>query len=289
MRDYFIAEGYDEVEWVGKYGATVKAPPIKDVADELREILGMGKHWVTDNEVTSHDDAWRYLRKIIESKRVSVVISGYAGTNTRRKYDVSEFRGFVLSDKYVPMVFINGLDAKTAQLFTLIHELVHLLLAQTGVSYPTYDEANVNTDIEIERFADSVTAEFLVPENVLKEIWSSSGNNEEINIKVAKRQFMVSEIVILRRALDTKLITRETFWRLYNNYAASKTDYENGAHKSSGGNYYATKGTKLGKVFTEAIFTALKSGYLQYGEAYKLTGMRSKVFDRYYQECGYVL
>jgi hypothetical protein len=59
--------------------------------------------------------------------------------------------------------------------------------------------------------------------------------------------------------------------------------------KSSGGNYYKNQGAKLGMVFTSAIYTALKTGYLQFAEAYKMTGLKSQNLDRFYRERGMVL
>lgn len=60
--------------------------------------------------------------------------SGIALGNTHRKLEVSEFRGFVISDAYAPVVFINSSDAPTARLFTLLHELAHIWIGSSGVS-----------------------------------------------------------------------------------------------------------------------------------------------------------
>ena len=60
------------------------------------------------------------LRNAVESRGISVAINGVVGDNSHRSLEVKEFRGFVLSDEIAPVVFINGQDAKSAQLSSKI-------------------------------------------------------------------------------------------------------------------------------------------------------------------------
>ena len=48
--------------------------------------------------------------------------------------DVDVFRGFAIADNIAPFVVINDNDSIPAWSFTLLHEVVHLLLGQTGIS-----------------------------------------------------------------------------------------------------------------------------------------------------------
>src|SRR5207248_3353026 len=104
----------------------------------------------------------------VEEAGILVMRSGIVGSNTRRTLLISEFRGFALSDQYAPIIFINAADAKSAQMFTLAHELVHIWLGVFGVSNLTHTRPSKS---EIEQFCNAVAAELLVPLERLKEIW----------------------------------------------------------------------------------------------------------------------
>lgn len=286
LRDYFIDEGVEKLEWVGTYKNRLPLPDASVMADHLHSILRLDKDWASASSINSTDAAWRVLRKAIEASRVAVCISGYAGTNTRRTFSVSEFRGFALSDQYAPLVFVNGADAKTAQLFTLVHEMAHILFFQTGVSSPIDLSESLGSETEIEKYCDQVAVEFLVPKDSFLALWTGM-NNKEAPIKASLHKYKVSTIVILRRALDLELITQAEFWELYDIHYGNKENAR--TSKPSGGDYYKTQGTKLGNVFTDAIYTALKTGYLQFADAYKMTGFKSESLDRYYRERGMVL
>jgi len=47
---------------------------------------------------------------------------------------VTAFRGFALSDDIVPFIVVNDRDIESAWSFTLVHEMAHLILGQTGIS-----------------------------------------------------------------------------------------------------------------------------------------------------------
>ena len=107
----------------------------------------------------------RYLINAVESCGILVMASGIVNSNTYRKLDVEEFRGFTLCDPYAPLIFINSSDSKTAQMFTLIHELGHLALGTSSLSNPKL-RINENESRE-EIWCNKVSAEVLVPRDDL--------------------------------------------------------------------------------------------------------------------------
>jgi Zn-dependent peptidase ImmA (M78 family) len=61
---------------------------------------------------------------------------------------------------WVFLIFLNAADSKSAQMFTLCHELAHLWIGESGVSDPV---AGAVPAQPIERWCNAIAAEVLVP------------------------------------------------------------------------------------------------------------------------------
>jgi Zn-dependent peptidase ImmA (M78 family) len=183
---------------------------------------------------------------------------------------VEEFRGFVLPDSYAPFIFINNVDAKAAQMFTLVHELAHIWIGSAGVL--NFRDMNP-ADNETERFCNEVAAEFLVPKQELARMWKHTKSFYDL-----ANHFKVSPLVAARRVLDCNYIDKTEFFRFYNSYMSRVRDDR---ASKEGGNFYANCDYRIGRPFAEAIARAAKKGTLLYRDAYKLTGLQGETFDKY--------
>lgn len=108
------------------------------------------------------DVAFGALRSRVESVGVFVVLKGDLG-NYHTAIEVEAFRGFAVADDVAPFIIINDNDSRRAWSFTLIHELVHLLLGQTGIS-------GLWAGNQVEQFCNRVAGEYLLPEAELRDL-----------------------------------------------------------------------------------------------------------------------
>jgi len=270
MREYLIDEGQDRLSFIG---SAQKDEGSESLALKIRQTLGLDDDWA--GRQSNWSEAFRFLCEKSQAASIIVVVNGVVGNNTHRRLNPGEFRGFVLVDDYAPLVFINGADSKAAQMFTLAHELAHLFYGSSAA----FDLREMRpADDPSERACNIAAAEFLVPERNLREIWHQHSDSPEPFDDLA-RNFKVSVLVAARRALDLHLITKEDFFDFYDDYLMDERRKAVG--KKSGGNFYNNQNFRVGKPFASAVIHAVKEGKLLYSEAYRLTDLYGKSFDKY--------
>jgi len=275
MREFLLEEGQEPLSFIKS--ATLRTNPAK-VAMAMRNVLSLSHGWA--NKVSTWAEALRLLRKAIEDAGVMIVINGVVSNNTHRLLDVDEFRGFALVDEYAPLVFINGRDYISAQMFTLIHELSHLWLGYEGVSiFNKLQPVKIN----VEEFCNKVAAEFLVPsEEFKKALGENQKANNDAVFQIMARRFKVSPLVIARRALDMKYINKKRFFEFYDKHVKdSERDRLSRKRKKTGGHFWNTQKVRIGELFGSAVVQATLEGRLLYRDAYRLTGLKGKTFDNY--------
>ncbi|HUO06617.1 MAG TPA: ImmA/IrrE family metallo-endopeptidase [Candidatus Binataceae bacterium] len=276
MREYLIQEGQEPLHFVRS--AKLNDKP-QNVAKEMHDVLGLEHGWAARQATWT--DALRELRSRLEGASILVVVNGIVGNNTHRKLDPAEFRGFVLVDDYAPLVFVNGTDAKAAQMFTLAHELAHLWLGSSAA----FDLRELQpADDETERSCNRIAAEFLVPESELRTFWPSARQDPE-RFQMIARRFKVSELVAARRALDLELIRKTEFHDFYQSYL--ENERRQTSKQPSGGDFYANQNFRIGRLFAETVVRAAKEGKLLYRDAYQLTGLSGSTFDHYAEKLSF--
>ena len=268
LKEYLITKSSEALFFVG---SNKRNNNFKIIASNIRRQLKLDENWA--EKQPSWESALNYLMEKTEDAGINVIRNGIVGNNTHRKLDYKEFRGFVMVDEFASFVFINGTDYKSAQMFTLAHELAHIWLGSSAI----FDlRQMLPAENETEILCDKVAAEFLVPENYLRDNWKNFQQAENPYQAIAIG-FKVSELVAARRALDLDIISKNEFFNFYNEYVSKKPKTK----KKEGGDFYNTQPFRIGKRFANAIITATKEGSLLYRDAYKLTGLNANSYQEF--------
>ena len=197
---------------------------------------------------------------------ILVMCSGVVYNNTHRLLDPDEFRGFAIADSLAPLVFINGADTKSAQMFTLAHELGHLWLGQSAV---TDVAPSTPPSGDVEAWCNRVAAELLVPTDVLENELVRDEQVADTTARLARR-FKVSTLVVLRRLLDVGALSRSRFTVEYE----AELERILGIARAGGGNFYLSEGARVSKRFAAALIESTLEGQTLYRDAMQMLGIK---------------
>jgi Zn-dependent peptidase ImmA (M78 family) len=245
--------------------------PIAAQAERVRASLG-----VTLDQVRAEPDADAALklwRRAIEARGIFVF---------KDSFKQSEISGFCLRHDHFPVIVINNSATKTRQVFSLMHELAHLLFNRNGIS--RFDNAGIDDlppqDSAIERFCNSIAAEVLVPasdfEIAVRE-WNLDPRQAGDDAFAAlARRYHVSRSVILRRFLDQGRVS-ETFYLQKDRDWAAQRDRDG----TSGGDYYNTQGAYLSERFLHDVVSSYARRMISKTEAAEMIGVKPKNFGAF--------
>ncbi len=278
-RDYARLHGLPALAFVGSV-TTGNAP--ETVAQQIRDVLDLSIE--KRRQSPTWTDALRQLIAKSEDAGVMVMVSSVVGSNSHRKLDVDEFRGFVLADDLAPLIFLNGADSKAAQMFTLAHELAHLWLGTSGVS--DVHVGQVSTQ-RTERWCNQIAAELLLPLQALRTTYQPNNPIPE-EIQRLSREFKVSTLVALRRLFDAGFIDQPTLWQQYREEEERLRTLKEWS--GSGGDFYRSLGARTSKRFARAVISSTLEGQTLFRDAFRMLGMRkSATFYNAAHELGVIV
>jgi len=266
FRDEALLTGQRPLPFIGSMDLSI-AP--ERAAEQLRQALGFSVQ--ARRECPSWSEALRLFIGQADTLGVLVMVSGVVGSNNTRVLDPDEFRGFALADALAPLVFINGSDSKSAQMFTLAHELAHLWLGQSALSDASVEGAGEpQHGAGVERWCNQVAAELLVPLPAFVAALRESELLDDAMRRLA-REFKVSTLVVLRRLMDAGRLSRDAFWQAFREERARLVAIK--AKSSGGGDFYRTTTARVGKRFARSLVESTLEGRTLYRDAFHMLGI----------------
>ncbi len=266
-------------DWYSEHARSIGLDPILQVGSmsttttikEAAAVITSEMEFTVKRRGSNWSEAFGYLRDKAEDSGVLVMVSGVVGSNTRRKLNPAEFRGFALTDSLAPLVFVNGADTKAAQIFTLAHELAHIWMGESALS-----DTDLTTQAthQVERWCNGVAAEILVPLEALKSDFDDRANlTDELN-RLA-RQFKSSTLVVLRRMHEAEFLNWDDYLRAYRAESERVRELASSTGVSGGGgDFYNTQPTRVSKRFARSVIVSTLEGRTLYTEALQMLGVK---------------
>jgi Zn-dependent peptidase ImmA (M78 family) len=265
--DHIKNEGNEELSFMGRFNVNSSA---MSIVKDMREWLKVA----SNPDRGTWEDYHKDLIHRIETLGILVMRQGNLGHHTK-PLNVNEFRGFAIADKYAPIIFINLADAPAARLFTLIHELAHIWIGESGVS-----DGSVAAQRKEEILCNAVAAEFLVPGNEFKKQWKNTENWID-NLPELEKYFHVSQWVLARRALSFNFISHADYHRFV---TALKKAFDDRERKGSGPSYYVTLKSQTSTRFAEALLPETLSGNVLLRDAGSMLGVKPDKIEKLAKE-----
>jgi Zn-dependent peptidase ImmA (M78 family) len=234
---------------------------IEKTAKLIREILGVSME--TQSNWQDPTEALKQWRKRIQDDGIYVFKEAFRN---------DAFSGFCLYEEEFPIIYINNSTPKTRQIFTLFHELVHLLLRKNDLEIKdkSYLDFLPDKDLKIEQFCNAVAAETLVPTKDFLEMYQNTLDESSVRkAEILADYFNVSREVVFRKMYEKNKISLEEYQyhrKIINEeYLKSKRS----SKKSEGGNYFRNKKVYLGDKYISLVFDSFRRNEIDSFEASK--------------------
>ena len=224
-----------------------------------------------------HQRSWRSTADAMAGWRASVEAVGIFVF--KRAFKQKQVSGFCLMDGEFPIIMVNNSTPFTRQIFTLFHELAHLL---HGVSSMTtvdgrFVERMRGRQRSIEVACNALAGEFLVPGDAFPWERIDRGNLVD-SVSAVADDFNVSREVILRRVLDAGWIDSQSYEACVQRWAAEADAGRGGA---GGGSYYYNQAAYLGDAYLRLAFSRYRAGLVDPGDMAEHLGVKARNLSKF--------
>ncbi len=188
-----------------------------ELAERFRHYLGID---LLKNK--KPEEILESYKAILEDKLKLIIIEQPLKPRKIKNQEISDdVRAFsIYAD--VSGIVLNETDHPSIKLFSLFHEVCHLLRKSSGICSLDYE---VEKDFEEESYCNKFAAEFLVPEkDIKKELKNYLSLQERLTeiIDNLAKIYGVSKQVILLRLLHLNFISAQHYYEIKEQYASKE-------------------------------------------------------------------
>ena len=231
--------------------------------EAVRAWLGTPIRYENDIYLSHRDDLNQWI-ELVEAKAILVTQAG--------RVNLTEMRGCSVSDQPFPAIMLNGKDSPRGRVFTLMHELVHVLQRSGAVCDMDVLRPSSSTNAwhigdreRIERFCNHVAAATLMPRNrVLSDqrVFRSSPSTRwtDDELKQLADMYGVSREAMLLRLVELGHASWDYYFDRRPYFLQMYEDSQEERQAGKGGpNYYRMKLRDFGRRYVRTVVDAYNS------------------------------
>ncbi|MFB5651729.1 ImmA/IrrE family metallo-endopeptidase [Leptospira wolffii] len=257
--------------------ATHISNPISPIADTLR-FLDFNREYQYKNQ--KPEEFLKYCISLLESKDILVFQT--------ENINLSQFRGFSIPALPFPVIAINSDDSYHGRIFTLFHELGHILLREGGICDLEFEDKTPKNDTDkIEIWCNQFSANLLCPN---EEIYSFVQENYDPKTKIQIKQieelskhFIVSREVIARRVFQLRLISENEYKKFRREFQKDWIKYKNARKEKKGGGgvntHLYTNLNRNGRKYSSIVLSAYNNNLLNPLQAGQFLNIRTQYLN----------
>lgn len=275
LSEYRQEAGFEKNQFNGAAQRLTRVEGLTDQqkAAEILKSLGLKSGWNLGNRSFNR---FKFLRAKLNATGVTVMEDGMVKGNTHRTLNQKEFRAFAMTDDYAPLIFINSRDSYNAELFSLVHELVHIWCGQPELF--NYD-FNVNTAFRhpvTEQDINHIAEEILFSQPIFMQIWQETLTDSLTETVIATAgKFGTSPLSAGIRAVRLKLITQKVVDELKKQLEEEYKRLKQKQRNSGGGPLPArTQAAHMDHDFIADVVRSTNSGEITYTKAFELLNVK---------------
>ena len=211
----------------------------------------------------------------IEAK-LNLIIIEYPLKPAKKKENSDDVRAFSIYYPDLSGIVLNESDHPSVKLFSLFHEMCHILRKNSGVCSLEYE---VEREFKEESYCNKFSAEFLIPIEDLKiELKKSKINENNILsiIEEISKIYGVSKRVILLRLLYLKEINETKYYELKKILEEKKKEEAVKGYK----NWEGVLRNRTGNLVIKRVKEALFQEKISYYEALNILDLKSKYAEK---------
>lgn len=181
-----------------------------------------------------------------------------------RRVEPTEMLGFAIGEEPFPIIAVNGAQKPRPKVFTLIHELVHVLLRSSSLC-DLRERPSTDGSDNIELFCNAAAGATLLPRWAMEAELEMFGVGDspvvwlDSDLATIANRYHVSREVVLRRMVSLGRATLDDYFRRLNVYRLQylqEDEEENLKDKRDGGGGMRMRLVDMGRRYTGDVLSA---------------------------------